>query len=78
MKRGIVLIGLLLVMAHASFGQKEISEDTPWGFRDRAYSALGFGGLGGFWGGGGWGGHGCRQEQGDAEPGEGCCSIVHG
>jgi hypothetical protein len=46
MKRGIVLIGLLLGMAHASFGQKEISEDTPWGFRDRAYSALGFGGLG--------------------------------
>lgn len=45
MKRSILFF-LIWLTVHVSYGQKEISEDTPWNFKDRAYTAVGFGGLG--------------------------------
>jgi hypothetical protein len=41
----ITILIILILFSTASFGQKEISEDTPYTFKERAYAGIGFGGL---------------------------------
>jgi hypothetical protein len=45
MKAGVVIFLLIVMTTIKTYGQKEIDENTPWSFRDRAYTGLGFGGL---------------------------------